>query len=143
MRGPRAARTVTDVRSLLIAVGVLLLIGVGGWVTAISRAVDDEGAVQRAKPPTTEEVEAFARFALPASARAVELQAWQGIDYAVEVRFVMDRADVEAFVASTGLQVERTGATLRAEESRPGYVRGLTVRLGPGTAAVQLHASEL
>jgi len=131
------------VRFLLIAFGALFLVGVGGWITTISRAVDDEGTVQRAKPPTTDEVEAFARFALPASARAVELQAWQGIDYAVEVRFVMDRADVEAFVASTGLDVERTGATLRAEESRPGYVRGLTVRLGPGTAAVQLHASEL
>jgi hypothetical protein len=135
-RDPR--RTVLRVRIVMLVVGSLIVLGAAVVLTRVS---DDEGAVQRERPPTRAELEAFARLELPTSTRALRAEHRGGIDDWMQATFEVDRADVEPLLASAGLRAERVGDGLRAGESEPGYERTLTIRFaGPGTASVLLTA---
>ena len=145
MRTPGRGRTVAGVRFLLIALLGAIVLGLAGWGVVIKRVTDHEGDVQRSRPANTAEVEACARFKLPPSATTVKIEEHEGIDYSVRALFEIDPADVDAFVDSTGLDVTRTGRTLRAEEgmSTPGYSRQFIVIVHPDHAVVDIYASEL
>jgi hypothetical protein len=145
MRRHATGRTVTAVRFLLIGVLLLLAVGLTGWGVVVRRITDREGAVQRSRPASHADVEKFARFVFPPSATAVKIDDHAGIDRSVRVLFRMDRADVDAFVASTGLDAQRTGNTLRARQGldTSGSVRQMLVVLHPDIAIAEIVATEL
>jgi hypothetical protein len=132
------------VRSLLISLAVFTVLGAAGWGVVVQRVTDDEGDVQRAEPSTNAEIEQFARFHFPASARGLKLEEQGGIDHWLSVTFEIDRADVEPLVASSGMPVQRLPRELRGEQDEPGYARRLTIRMHrPGAALVHLTAFTL
>lgn len=124
-------------------------------------ACGDDDQPRGATDATAAKIESFAKVTLPASARDIRAAGATSMDESLHASFVIDRGDLDAFVASAdfanplqqdyrpyaftefGWHLDRIDDALGGRDERPGFGRELVIDLDkPDVATVYLVASE-